>query len=157
MTNSVLPFHQQNLCLYDRLANLFVDEWSTNINYSKYVANCAPSFCTYTTKDQINFSYTITLLISLYGSLTLILRFIATFLVDISSKIKRRLINTQLDSSTLCLQRNEVLSYMTFGPRNFWPELLVLSEIPVTFGPRPKFTSLIFVKSLISTTTSYTS
>jgi hypothetical protein len=103
MTNSVLPFRQENLCLNDRLANLFVDEWSTNINYSKYVANCAPSFCTYTIKEQTNFSYTITLLIGLEGSLILILRFIATFLVDISSKVKRRLINTQINSGTFCL------------------------------------------------------
>jgi hypothetical protein len=96
LTNSVLPSRQQNLCVYDRLTNLFVDEWSTNISYSKYVAGCAVSFCTYTITDETNFSYTITLLISLYGGLTIVLRFIATFLVNISLKMKRRSINTHI-------------------------------------------------------------
>ncbi len=100
LINSVLPPRQRNLCLYDRLANLFIEEWSININYSTYFADCAPLFCTYTIEDPTNFSYTITLLISLYGGLTFIIRFISAFLVNIASKIKRHSINIQINFGT---------------------------------------------------------
>ena len=61
----------------------FIIEWLPIINYSKYFNSCAPLFCTYTTTDQTNLSYTIVFLLSLYGGITIILRFITPFLVDI--------------------------------------------------------------------------
>ena len=107
-TNSVLPARQANLCVYDRLATLFVNTWSTNINYSQYVAQCAPSFCTYSFKEQSNISYTITLLISLYGGLTLILRSLAAYLVKTVWKVKHSLTNTSPDSGTSLITANEI-------------------------------------------------
>jgi hypothetical protein len=44
----------------------------------------------YTTTDQVNVSYAVTFLISLYGGLISILRFIAPWLVNIASKVKHR-------------------------------------------------------------------
>ncbi|UJR12465.1 hypothetical protein I4U23_016641 [Adineta vaga] len=48
--------------------------WTIEINYSTYFTKCAPKFCTYTETNQVNFVYTITLLIGLYGGLTIILQ-----------------------------------------------------------------------------------
>ncbi|CAF4167289.1 unnamed protein product, partial [Adineta steineri] len=84
--DSILVSPKQNKTVYDHLSDLFTDEWSIDTNYSKYYSECAPTSCTYTIIDQINFSYAFTLLISIYGGLIIILRLIAPFLVNISMK-----------------------------------------------------------------------
>jgi hypothetical protein len=99
-TESLLYSKQQNTTLNDHLLDLFIEEWSIKINYSKYFDDCAPSFCSYTITDQNNLSYAVTLFISLYGGLIIILRLIASFLIKISLKFKyhsRR--NTNIGSS----------------------------------------------------------
>ncbi|CAF0893804.1 unnamed protein product [Adineta steineri] len=93
LTSSIVSSSPKNVSVQNRLSYLFVDEWSTKINYSKYVEDCAPLFCTYAITDQINFSYTITLLLSLYGGLAIMLRFIAASVVNIAAKTKFRLTN----------------------------------------------------------------
>ncbi|CAF1367976.1 unnamed protein product [Adineta steineri] len=97
LTSSILSSSPKNVSVENRLSYLFVDEWSTKINYSKYVEDCAPLFCTYAITDQINFSYTITLLLSLYGGLVIMLRFIAASVVNIAAKTKFRLPNINAD------------------------------------------------------------
>ncbi len=99
LTNYVLSSKKTNLSLYDHLNDLFIDEWSTKINYSKYFNNCNPSLCTYTTTDKINFSYGITLFISLYGGLIMILRLIVPFLMNVLMKLKYNSINRHQHSS----------------------------------------------------------
>ena len=94
----VLPSNKQNLSIYDHLDDLFIDQWSTEMNYSKYLDNCNPPLCTYTTTDQINLSYAIALFVSFYGGLIIILRLIAPFLVNILLKLKYHSNNTNHDS-----------------------------------------------------------
>ncbi|CAF0904771.1 unnamed protein product [Adineta steineri] len=84
--DSILVAPNQNKTVYDHLLTLFIDEWSININYSKYYDECAPTSCTYTIIDQINFSDAFTLLISIYGGLIILLRLITPFLVNMSMK-----------------------------------------------------------------------
>ncbi|CAF4078323.1 unnamed protein product [Adineta steineri] len=86
LMDSILVPPKQNKSVYDHLSDLFIDEWSININYSKYYDECAPTSCTYTIIDQINFSDAFTLLISIYGGLIIIFRLIAPFLVNMSMK-----------------------------------------------------------------------
>ncbi|CAF1500936.1 unnamed protein product [Adineta steineri] len=95
--SSLLPSDRTNISVNDRLSNLFVNEWLTKINYSTYFTKCAPSVCTYTKTDWTSFSYTIGLLISLYGSLIIVLRFISTTIVNIASKIEFRLTNIPIN------------------------------------------------------------
>jgi hypothetical protein len=83
-----LSSKQQNTTLYNYLLTLFIDEWSTEVNYSKYFDQCASLSCSYITTDQTNFSYAVTIFISLYGGLTIILRLISPFLVKIFLKLK---------------------------------------------------------------------
>ena len=94
----MLPSKQQNLSLHDYLLDLFIEEWSTKMNYSMYFDVCAPSFCTYTTTAQTHFFYAITLLISLYGGLIIMLRLIAPFLVDALLKFEHRFRNPNIVS-----------------------------------------------------------
>ena len=86
----LLPYSGKNVSISSHLLNLFTNEWLTNVNYSSYVAECAPLFCTYSIREQTNLSYTITLLLSLYGSLTIILRFSARSIVKMASGLANR-------------------------------------------------------------------
>ena len=90
LNDYVLHSKKSNLTLYEHLSNLFIDEWITIIDYPKYFHNCNPSFCTYTITVKINSSSAITLFISLYGGLIMILRLISPFLINIFMKIKDR-------------------------------------------------------------------
>lgn len=58
------------------------------MNYSKYFSSCSPSTCSYKTTDLVNWSYAITIFISLYGGLISILRFISAFFMKILFKFK---------------------------------------------------------------------
>ncbi|CAF1040155.1 unnamed protein product [Adineta ricciae] len=85
-SNYVLRSEKQNISVYNILTNLFINEWSTTLNYSKYFKECAPSSCTYRATNSTNFSFALTLFISLYGSLTLICRVIALVFIKIPLK-----------------------------------------------------------------------
>ena len=92
-TDYILHSNKTNRTVYDHLSNLFIDEWTVEMNYSAYFHSCNPSICTYTATDTINYSYTITLFISLYGGLILILRSISSFSINILIKLKCQSIN----------------------------------------------------------------
>ncbi|CAF1463352.1 unnamed protein product [Adineta steineri] len=89
-TNSILTSKQQNATVIDYLNDLFIAEWSIEMNYSKYFDECAVSYCTYTTTDRNDFTYAITLSISLYGGLIVIFRLIAPFLISSAMKLRYR-------------------------------------------------------------------
>jgi len=85
---------------------MFVDDWIPTFNYSIYFQNCNPSTCTYTITDQINYSYAITLFISLYGGLIMILRLISPFIIKTISKFSHRQTNRiSIVSCKMYLQR----------------------------------------------------
>jgi len=85
---------------------MFVDDWIPTFNYSIYFQNCNPSICTYTITDQINYSYAITLFISLYGGLIMILRLISPFIIKTISKFSHRQTNRiSIVSCKMYLQR----------------------------------------------------
>ncbi|CAF1305597.1 unnamed protein product [Adineta ricciae] len=77
----------QNTTVDELRQNLFIEEWSTAINYSSYYAQCSPSVCSYTSVAQFNILYTITLILGLQGGLTIVLKWICPKLVRIGSKI----------------------------------------------------------------------
>ena len=85
-----------NVSVSDLLFSLFVENQTTDIDYLKYFQQCSPSSCTYTFADQTDFTYGITLFISLYGGLIIILRLLAPFLVKIILEPKHysRTVNT---------------------------------------------------------------
>ncbi|CAF1564075.1 unnamed protein product [Adineta ricciae] len=93
MNISVLISNKEKRSVFDYFNNLFIDEWLININYSKYFHKCSPSICTYKIWNQTDSSSAITLLISLYGGLILILRLITPYLIKISFHLKDRFQN----------------------------------------------------------------
>jgi hypothetical protein len=76
-----------NATVKELFEDLFIEDWSTKINYSSYFSQCSPSVCSYTYIQQLNSIYTITFLIGIYGGLTIILKWICPTLVNVIIKI----------------------------------------------------------------------
>lgn len=66
---------------------LFVEDWTTAINYSSYYEQCAPILCSYTYIQQVNSVYTVTLISGIYGGLTVVLKLICPWLVRLGAKM----------------------------------------------------------------------
>ena len=87
-SDHILSSQRVSVSLERLLNQSLVDNWTTNINYPRYFAQCAPISCTYTETDYANLSHTVVLLLSLYGGLTILLRLLAIFLVNRLSKLQ---------------------------------------------------------------------
>ncbi|CAF3979496.1 unnamed protein product [Adineta steineri] len=99
-----LSSSRRNISVNDLVSDLFIEQWSTKIDYTNYFNQCAPLVCTYSTIDSTNLSSILPLLISLYGGLTAILRLIAPLLIKIIWKIRHRSTEIAIDyGSVLCL------------------------------------------------------
>ncbi|CAF1391349.1 unnamed protein product [Adineta ricciae] len=85
---SILSSGNNNNSILFHFQNLFIENWLSNVNYSSYFAQCSSSMCTYTTINRRNLSYAITVLISLYGGLIIILRLIVSYFIDLLFKYK---------------------------------------------------------------------
>ncbi|CAF3664549.1 unnamed protein product [Adineta steineri] len=85
---SVLSSEYESITVEKYLENLFIKNWLTQINYTKYFDLCSPSSCSYSIIERTEVVYAITFLISLYGGLVIILRLIATFSIDTFMKWK---------------------------------------------------------------------
>lgn len=69
---------------------LFVEQWQINVSYAAFYNQCAPIYCSYTLEKHKNFLSIASTLLSLYGGLTVSLRFIAPCLIKLALKIKDR-------------------------------------------------------------------
>ncbi|CAF1166746.1 unnamed protein product [Adineta ricciae] len=82
----ILTSKQANRSVVDHLNNLFVENWNKQLNYSQYFAKCSPASCSYTTTNRRNVYHAITLLVSLYGGLIIVLRTAAHLFTNIVFK-----------------------------------------------------------------------
>ena len=69
------------------LGDLFTDTWLPTVDYSAYFDKCSPSSCFYTYIQQLNSLDTLILLLSLFGGLTLILKWISPKIIRVCYKI----------------------------------------------------------------------
>ena len=76
-----------NLTISELVKELFIENWTTNINYSSYFEQCAPIFCEYSYVQKLNSLYTFTLLLGLHGGLTIVLEWICPKTVKLIYKI----------------------------------------------------------------------
>lgn len=110
VNHSILSSTNENKTVYNHLMNLFVDRWLTQMNYSKYFSSCHPLTCSYQTTDPINWTYAITVFISLYGGLTIILRFLAPLVIYLLFKhnyILRKKITESMKKMNIFEDENE--------------------------------------------------
>ncbi|UJR06899.1 hypothetical protein I4U23_011189 [Adineta vaga] len=123
-SNIVLYVSKSNLTVTSYLSNLFIDEWITKMNYSEYFHLCSPSFCTYITIDRMDLSNSMTLFISLYGGLIIILRLIAPFLINILWKIRNYFRNADDNMRWILLLRIQLYKFIHWLERlNFFKQI----------------------------------
>lgn len=102
-SNLILESENRNITVNDHISNLFVDEWSHEMNYSSYFDECFPLSCSYRIRDRKSLSYAITIFISLYGGLIVTLRFVSWLFIRILFQIRKytnreRTTNRQIES-----------------------------------------------------------
>lgn len=56
---------------------MFIETWSSNISYNDFFAQCQPTKCSIILIERLNPLYTFTMITSLYGGLSIILRLIS--------------------------------------------------------------------------------
>lgn len=66
------------------ISNLFIEDWTTTVNYSSYFQQCSPLSCSYTYIQKLDSLYTISFLLSLSGGFTIILKWICPNLVHLA-------------------------------------------------------------------------
>lgn len=111
-----MPREKQNISLSDHLKDLFIENWSLQIDYLRYFNTCAPSLCTYSTTERTNVYYAVTFLINLFGGLVIILRLAAPFLITVFSKLKCQKQNTRFNRGTpSCSEKLELKSSLSIS------------------------------------------
>ena len=76
-----------NATIMELLRDLFTDTWLSTVNYPAYFRRCSPSSCSYTYTQQLNSLDTLLLLLSLFGGLTLILKWISPKIIRVCYRI----------------------------------------------------------------------
>ncbi|CAF1043691.1 unnamed protein product [Adineta steineri] len=79
-----------NMTVINLINDLFIEKWSTIMNYSSYFNRCSPMICSYTYIQQLNTFYTLIYLLGLYGGLTIILKWISPKIFYFINKIYQR-------------------------------------------------------------------
>jgi hypothetical protein len=79
--------YQKNSTVESILSQLMIEQWNNNINYEKYYNECSPSFCSYSYIEHNPILQVLTLLLGLYGGLTIIMNLVALLLVALCHKI----------------------------------------------------------------------
>lgn len=77
---------------------VYVEEWLTRISFSQYYTQCAPISCLYSYSEQNDLLYVVTILLGLYGGLTVVLRLIVPRLVKWVRNRRRTRITTTVET-----------------------------------------------------------
>jgi hypothetical protein len=78
---------QKNSTVKSILDQLMIEQWNNNINYEKYYNECSPSFCSYSYIERNHTLQVLTLLLGLYGGLTIIMNVVALLIGALWHKI----------------------------------------------------------------------
>jgi hypothetical protein len=79
-----------NSTVEELISHLFVQDWPNMIHYTLYFEQCSPYLCSYTHIQKINSLQTVTLLLGLYGGLTIVFKWICPILVQLFFKLFKR-------------------------------------------------------------------
>ena len=79
--------YYSNSTVVELVSGAFLEEWSTEVSYSKFFSACAPTVCTYSLSERRDIVEVISIVLGLYGGLTLILRAMAPWLTTSFEKV----------------------------------------------------------------------
>jgi hypothetical protein len=77
----------RNATVNEIVESLFIESWITNISFDDYFTECRPSSCTNTIIYRQSITFIITLIMGLYGGLTISLRLLTPIMVAIARKL----------------------------------------------------------------------
>ena len=76
-----------NTTVANLVDQLFIETWSTTINYTAYFHLCSPTSCSYTYVQQVSLLYAVTTVLGLFGGLSLILKWISPAIIQVVLKV----------------------------------------------------------------------
>ena len=79
-----------NTTIGDIIGDLMIEMWTNSTNYEMYYNICKPLTCTYTSYRRFDWLYTITILASVFGGLSVSLRVICPLLIKFYFYIRRK-------------------------------------------------------------------
>ena len=71
---------------------LFVEKWINNVSYTQYFNQCQPLYCEYSIEKRRGILYIFTLVLSLYGGLTIVLRTLIPIVIKVIYKKKQQVV-----------------------------------------------------------------
>jgi len=72
---------QPNMTIRSMFAELLIEDWHYTSNFTGYFATCAPASCSYTYTERFDAAYAIITFLGFIGGITIILSYLASFLV----------------------------------------------------------------------------
>ncbi|CAF3913838.1 unnamed protein product [Adineta steineri] len=100
MNSTFVSRFQPNTTIVDIVNELFIEQWQLNISYTKFYEQCAPMYCSYKFEKSPTFIYIVTRTIGIYGGLTVALRYISLYMIQLGSYIVNRYRNNRVASLT---------------------------------------------------------
>ncbi|CAF1665019.1 unnamed protein product, partial [Adineta ricciae] len=93
----------QNTTITEFIKHLFIEKWSTKIDYQSYYEQCSPLLCSHTSVENFDIIYSITVILGIQGGLKIVLNWLCPKLVRIALKIhhsrKKRIASIHPDDS----------------------------------------------------------
>ncbi|CAF1054227.1 unnamed protein product [Adineta steineri] len=81
---------EMNETVQNMVDRLFVNEWNISHSYQNYYEQCHPSQCTYSYIQNSDIPYVVTTIVGLYGGITIVLKVLSKFMIQIFFWIKNR-------------------------------------------------------------------
>ena len=113
LLNQTMKRFSMNVTVNELINDAFVEEWKISINYTSHLYSCSPPACLLTFAQGSSIWYTIVFVVSLYGGLNVVLKWICPHIVRLIYKIcqhrKRRIVPVQ-PISTIEMTRVDYVS-----------------------------------------------
>jgi hypothetical protein len=86
--NALLTRFNLNDTIEILASEMFIESWTSNVSYERFFNRCNPSICTYKYYYRFDILELLTTFLSVYGGLSLGIRFIVPYLVRMIKKIR---------------------------------------------------------------------
>lgn len=90
LDSSVTSRFFTNTSVQTILDELFIEEWYVDVSYSAFYEQCAPIYCSYRYELRRNFLYVLSRIIGFYGGITITLRLVVPYVVELAVHIRNR-------------------------------------------------------------------
>ena len=106
-----------NFTITNLLDHLMIDEISIDVDFSRFYAQCQPTYCSYSYSHRFDLIFTITTLIGLYGGFSILVGFVSPMIAKYIIRRKKRRLHSQTGNTTSIPTQRMFLSncYRSWG------------------------------------------